>query len=168
MTAQSLAILVIDENRIRASIIEEGLRENGHDNVTVVHDIAGIARTIAEINPDVIVIELGDGFIGHYGVDDFLLDAEFSHFTCADVVAATDLAGAWAADQLFTNRYHRPISVMVGPVTDNGVGSDYIIETLGTPAHNAIQDPHGLVGSVIKPFMAWNDKHLPKVKELVA
>jgi len=58
MTAQSLAILVIDENRIRASIIEEGLRENGHDNVTIVHDIAGIARTIATINPDVIVIDL--------------------------------------------------------------------------------------------------------------
>ncbi|MEZ5826873.1 MAG: ANTAR domain-containing response regulator [Hyphomicrobiales bacterium] len=58
MTAQSLAILVIDENRIRASIIEEGLRENGHDNVTIVHDVAGIARTIAATNPDVIVIDL--------------------------------------------------------------------------------------------------------------
>jgi response regulator NasT len=34
------------------------LRENGHDNVTVVHDIAGVARTIAAINPDVIVIDL--------------------------------------------------------------------------------------------------------------
>lgn len=58
MESQSLAILVIDENRIRASIIEEGLRETGHHNVTVVHDITGIARTIAEINPDVIVIDL--------------------------------------------------------------------------------------------------------------
>jgi response regulator NasT len=54
----SLAILVIDENKIRASIIEAGLRESGHDNVTVVHDIAGVARTIAAINPDVIVIDL--------------------------------------------------------------------------------------------------------------
>jgi response regulator NasT len=54
----SLAILVIDENKIRASIIEVGLRESGHDNVTVVHDIAGVARTIAAINPDVIVIDL--------------------------------------------------------------------------------------------------------------
>jgi two-component system, response regulator / RNA-binding antiterminator len=58
MTTQALAILVIDENRIRASIIEEGLRESGHDNVTVVHDIAGVARIIATINPDVIVIDL--------------------------------------------------------------------------------------------------------------
>ena len=56
----SLAILVIDENRIRASIIEAGLRESGHDNVTVVHDIAGIAQRIAAVNPDVIVIDLGN------------------------------------------------------------------------------------------------------------
>ncbi|WP_442582001.1 ANTAR domain-containing response regulator [Mesorhizobium sp. ASY16-5R] len=58
MAAASLAILVIDENRIRAAIIEAGLREAGHDRVTLVHDVAGIARRIAEINPDVIVIDL--------------------------------------------------------------------------------------------------------------
>ena len=58
MRSQSLAILIIDENRIRASIIEAGLREYGHDNVTVVHDIAGVARTIAAMNPDVIMIDL--------------------------------------------------------------------------------------------------------------
>ena len=35
-----LTILVIDENAIRASIIEEGLREAGHARVTVVHEVA--------------------------------------------------------------------------------------------------------------------------------
>jgi response regulator NasT len=58
MTAAPLSILVIDENRIRATIIEEGLREAGHDHVTVLHDVDGIARRIAEIEPDVIVIDL--------------------------------------------------------------------------------------------------------------
>ena len=60
MESISLSILVIDANRLRASIIEAGLRETGHDRVTVVHDIEGIAQTIARINPDVIVIDLGD------------------------------------------------------------------------------------------------------------
>jgi len=60
MDSISLAILVIDENRIRASIIEAGLRETGHDNVTVVDDITGVTRAIAAINPDVIVISLED------------------------------------------------------------------------------------------------------------
>jgi response regulator NasT len=58
MKSHTLAVLVIDENRIRASIIEAGLREAGYENVTIVHDINGIARRISEINPDVIVIDL--------------------------------------------------------------------------------------------------------------
>ncbi|MER8424316.1 ANTAR domain-containing response regulator [Mesorhizobium sp. M1403] len=58
MIRKSLTVLVIDENHIRASIIEAGLREAGHRQVTVIHDVAGIARRIAEIEPDVIVIDL--------------------------------------------------------------------------------------------------------------
>lgn len=58
MASASLSVLVIDENRIRAAVIEAGLREAGHQRVIVVHDVAGIARRIAEIQPDVIVIDL--------------------------------------------------------------------------------------------------------------
>jgi len=58
MAPSPLTILVIDENRIRAAIIEAGLRDAGHERVTLVHDVAGIARRIAEIEPDVIVIDL--------------------------------------------------------------------------------------------------------------
>jgi response regulator NasT len=58
MNSKSLAILVIDENRIRAAIIEAGLRQSGHERVTVTYDVTGIARRIAEFEPDVIVIDL--------------------------------------------------------------------------------------------------------------
>ncbi len=58
MSAAAVKILIIDENRIRAAIIEEGLREAGHAAVTVIHDVAGIARRIADEQPDVIVIDL--------------------------------------------------------------------------------------------------------------
>jgi two-component system, response regulator / RNA-binding antiterminator len=58
MPSPGLAVLVIDENRVRASIIEEGLREAGHEQVTVTNDVDGLARRIAELNPDVIVINL--------------------------------------------------------------------------------------------------------------
>jgi response regulator NasT len=54
----SLNVLVIDENSIRASIIELGLREAGYERVTVIDDMNGLARRIEEINPDVIVIDL--------------------------------------------------------------------------------------------------------------
>lgn len=51
-------MLVIDENSIRASIIELGLREAGYQRVTVVNDMNGLARRIEEVNPDVIVIDI--------------------------------------------------------------------------------------------------------------
>ncbi len=58
MTHLDLTILVIDENAIRASIIEEGLREAGHVRVTVVHEVNGIARIIETLMPDVIIIDI--------------------------------------------------------------------------------------------------------------
>lgn len=58
MKPSGLNVLVIDENRIRAAIIEEGLRDAGHDQVTVIGDMHGLARRIADLNPDVIVIDL--------------------------------------------------------------------------------------------------------------
>ncbi len=54
----ALSIMIFDENRIRAAIIEEGLREAGHTHVVVLHDIVGLARQIEIIGPDVIVIDI--------------------------------------------------------------------------------------------------------------
>jgi len=54
----SLSILIIDENRLRAAVIEDGLRDAGYTNLTVVNDVVGIARKIADTAPDVIVIDL--------------------------------------------------------------------------------------------------------------
>lgn len=53
-----LKVLVIDENKIRAAIIEAGLLESGHSHVVVVHDTVGIAARIEAMDPDVIVIDL--------------------------------------------------------------------------------------------------------------
>ena len=58
MSVPDLSILIIDENRIRASIIEDGLREAGHARVVVLHDVNQVARTIQDSDPDVIVIDL--------------------------------------------------------------------------------------------------------------
>ncbi|MEM7777656.1 MAG: ANTAR domain-containing protein, partial [Pseudomonadota bacterium] len=58
MVEKPLRILVIDANRIRASIIEDGLRESGIASVSVVDDTADVMRRVVEIDPDVIVIDL--------------------------------------------------------------------------------------------------------------
>jgi response regulator NasT len=58
MQPPDLSILIIDENRLRASIIEDGLREAGHTRVTVIQSVNEAARRIAEIVPDVVMIDL--------------------------------------------------------------------------------------------------------------
>jgi two-component system, response regulator / RNA-binding antiterminator len=56
--AAELSIMVVDENRIRASIIEKGLREAGYVRVDVIHDVTAVARRIGDAAPDVIIIDL--------------------------------------------------------------------------------------------------------------
>ena len=60
MFAKPLSILVIDDNAARASIIEAGLRDEGHDHVVILGDVTSVARQISELDPDVIVIDLGN------------------------------------------------------------------------------------------------------------
>jgi response regulator NasT len=58
MSSADLSILIVDEDRVRATIIEEGLREAGHERVTVISSTQEVARRITEIAPDVVVIGL--------------------------------------------------------------------------------------------------------------
>ncbi|MEF2070605.1 ANTAR domain-containing response regulator [Consotaella aegiceratis] len=58
MSPTTLSILVVDENRARAAIIEEGLREAGHQQVDLITEMKGLVREIERINPDVIVVNL--------------------------------------------------------------------------------------------------------------
>jgi response regulator NasT len=58
MSEPSLRILLVDQNVMRASILEEGLREAGYVNVTVVRDMQNLLRKIVDSDPDVIFIDL--------------------------------------------------------------------------------------------------------------
>lgn len=58
MVASTLSILVIDENVSRAHLIEEALRQAGHNEVLLVHTVDGVAAKISAADPDVIVIDL--------------------------------------------------------------------------------------------------------------
>jgi response regulator NasT len=57
MTA-SLRIAVIERDRDRALMIIDGLRDAGDHEVTVIGDETGLARRLAAIAPDVVLIDL--------------------------------------------------------------------------------------------------------------
>jgi len=58
MSEKPLRIVVIDENQIRASIIEVGLREAGFPMVSIIDDVPGAMKHVVELDPDVIFIDL--------------------------------------------------------------------------------------------------------------
>ncbi len=114
----------------------------------------GLIKHLNGMNPDVIVLEYGDGIIGAYGVDSLLMDKEIQKFISVHVVAAQDFMGCWASDHFFRKRYNSGISIITGPVTDNLVGIQFIQNTMGIRAVNAVADPGKLGEWVVEGLKA--------------
>jgi len=58
MTETSLRVLIVDQNLVRASVLEDGLREAGYRDLIVVRDMQNLLRRIVDEEPDVILIDL--------------------------------------------------------------------------------------------------------------
>ena len=58
MTERSLRVLIVDQNLLRASVLEDGLREAGYRDLIVVRDMQNLMRRIVDEEPDVILIDL--------------------------------------------------------------------------------------------------------------
>ncbi|MBA2340268.1 MAG: hypothetical protein H0V88_07720 [Pyrinomonadaceae bacterium] len=118
-----------------ASFLDCGLASTvGVENLA--HVAKSIIRQLNESNPDLIVLELGDGVLGGYGVDSFFDDAELRDATAALVLCASDFVGAWGGIELLRRR-GASVDLVAGSVTDSQMGEDYIEREFGVPAVNA-------------------------------
>jgi hypothetical protein len=97
----------------------------------------GLINALNKEEPDCLVIELGDGIMGEYGVQEILKDAELMGAAAAHVMCANDPVSAWGAVELFTNRFKLKVDVLSGPATDNAVGKEFIEGQVGVKAINA-------------------------------
>ncbi len=106
-------------------------------------DLAPMAKAVVsklnECNPDLIVIELGDGILGGYSVESVFNDVELREATAAIVFCASDYVGAWGGIELFRRRGIE-VALIAGSVTDSQMGEDYIEKEFGVPAANARRD----------------------------
>ena len=57
---QQLSIAVVDDDQVRAAILEEGLRSAGVGQVTVIDDRRNLVRQLTVLDPDVVIIDLVD------------------------------------------------------------------------------------------------------------
>lgn len=121
-----------------------------------VEDLAPIAKGIisklSEMQPDCIVIELGDGILGGYGVNTIFEDRELMKAAAALVFCANDFVGAWGGRELLAGQGVK-IDVVSGPVSDSQMGIDYVKRELGLDAANAVNGGEQL-GSLIQAKVA--------------
>jgi len=123
-----------------------------------VGDLAPVARSIIaklnEKNPDLIVVELGDGIIGGYNVDSVLADAELRSFFGAVVFCASDFVGAWGGIELLRQK-GIAIDVITGSCTDSAMGVELIEDRFGVRAANALTGGATLAGIVDQKVQEW-------------
>ncbi|MCB9556773.1 MAG: hypothetical protein H6707_11770 [Deltaproteobacteria bacterium] len=106
-------------------------------------DVPTTTRTLlahlAQDNPDVIVLELGDGLLGAYGVDDIIADSGLTRTFRAAIVAANDIIGGLAASERLRAAGIN-VAAITGPATDNEAGRRKLAQ-LGFAAANTFHQP---------------------------
>jgi hypothetical protein len=98
--------------------------------------LTGLARN----RPDAIVLELGDGLLGAYGVEAILSDAAIRNALTAVVLCANDPVSAWGGARILREQFDIEPAMVTGPATDNDVGIQQIDERLSLPAINALSN----------------------------
>ncbi len=113
-----------------------GIMTTTHENGPAL--TRALLRGLAEKKPDVIVMELGDGLLGTYGVDAILADSEVKAALTSVVLCANDPVAAWGGVKILRETYNIEPVIVTGPATDNAVGVDLIEQQMGVPARNAL------------------------------
>jgi hypothetical protein len=108
---------------------------------------------LAKKSPDVIVLELGDGLLGAYGVEAILSDATIRKALTAVVLCANDPVSAWGGAKILRNNFGIEPAVVTGPATDNDVGVQQIDERCALPAINALSNGVAL-GDMVAGLLA--------------
>lgn len=112
----------------------------------------GVISKLSESEPGCIVIELGDGILGGYGVNTIFNDRELMNAAAALVFCANDFVGAWGGRELLASHGVK-IDVVSGPVSDSQMGMDYVKRELGLDAANAVNGGERL-GELIQSKLA--------------
>ena len=103
-------------------------------------DLAPVAKAILNhlnsFEPDLIVVELGDGIVGGYAVDSVLKDPEIKAALSSFVFCASDYVGV-VGGLAVLEKLGIAIDVVAGSVTDSQMGEDFVEAEYGLRAGNA-------------------------------
>lgn len=135
------------------SFSDAGLPSTTRTDSCLVPAAKGVLSALSACNPDVIVVEFGDGIMGHYGVDILLRDRELMGHVRAHILCANDLVAAWGGLR-YLDELGVSVDCVSGPATDNSSGVDYITQHFNIAAANGRGEPVRLAGMVEKLVFA--------------
>ena len=134
---------------VTASFLDCGLPSTvDHDDLALV--AKAILNHLNTFEPELIVVELGDGIVGGYSVDAVLKDIEIREVVSSFVFCASDYVGVIGGAAVLKG-LGIDIHVVAGSVTDSQMGEDYITEHFGLPAGNARRNGPRLFDLVYSP-----------------
>jgi response regulator NasT len=119
LSEPSLRILLVDQNADRAAILEEGLRDAGCRDITIVREMHSLMRRILEVDPDVIFIDLENP-------NRDVLEQMFQ------VSRSVRRPIAMFVDQADTESIHRAVQSGVGAYVVDGLHKDRVKTILDT------------------------------------
>ena len=133
-------------------------------------DLAPIAKAILNhlntFDPDVIVVELGDGIVGGYSVDSVLKDPEIRDAIASFVFCASDYVGVIGGMSVLDG-LGIDVDVVAGSVTDSQMGEDFITQKFGVQAGNARRNGKRLFELISSKLAAYNGSAAVKFIEAV-
>ncbi|MEQ1763243.1 MAG: hypothetical protein ABL984_08875 [Pyrinomonadaceae bacterium] len=111
----------------------------------------GLLNHLDSKDPDLIVVELGDGIVGGYGVESILQDAELRSAISSFVFCASDYVGVIGGVEVLRD-LGLSIDVVAGSVTDSAMGEEFVSSRFGLKAGNARRDGKRLFELVESAF----------------
>ena len=118
-------------------------------------DLAPVFTTVVNaLDGDVVLVELGDGIVGHYHVETVLTNPGAMANVAAVVLCAGDIVGAFGAKRCLDD-LGVDVTVVSGLATENVAGTAVIESWLGVPAVNGVKHPERLFGIVRDAVSAW-------------
>jgi len=128
-------------------------------NLQSVHVAKGCLNYASLQRPDVIVIELGDGLLGEYGVLSLINDPQLKKAITTIVFSAADPVGAWGGVQILKNNGHR-VDIVTGPCTDNQTGCHSVHNHCNALAINTQTSPDAFGKAIMNSLFQLRHKRL--------
>jgi hypothetical protein len=132
---------------VAATFADAGLPSTCEGEVVPV--ARGCMNHVAKHRPDLMVVELGDGLMGMYGVREILQDPQIRAATGAVVLSATDPVAAYGGD-LILREMGLTTTAITGPATDNDSGRCSILDRVDAVVANARTQPDLLADAVLR------------------